>query len=380
MQSDKIPSIYAQEMNKLLTMPVFYILLFCFLAWNVYIFFSTEGYRLESIREAALQVEKISGSEEDYYENPDLKQVQKMAEKSKHFDQCTQALIEKNYGKLETRAKQIASETEERNSKTFTGLFHLHHMLFGKMFSMLILEGGILILLLLLYSLHYEKYQNTEDLVLSSRLDGKIYAVKLIVAAIYALILCGILCLLSLSCYFIAIDYRGIWQSYISSSANVEKRVVNDLYLLVYPYVTWKPMTLARYFALSLLLVFLLYLWIFLLSAAFSLFCEKSLTVLALLFSFLGILYVLGNGIMFLNMLEYILKAQPVHLMTKCGAWFTDYAPGDTYPLYEWLTMGIWNILTFVVFYALYRKKSFVAGNGEMCYDRPQRGKRWFIL
>ena len=92
-------------------------------------------------------------------------------------------------------------------------------------------------------------------------------------------------------------------------------------------------------------------------TAAFSLFCEKSLTVLILLFSFWGILYVLGNGIMIPNMLEYILKAQPVHLITKCGAGFTDYAPGDTYPLYEWLTMGIWNILTFAAFYAVYRKK-----------------------
>lgn len=361
MQSDKIPSIYAQEMNKLFTMPVFYVLLFCFLIWNVYIFFSMEGYRLESIREVASQVEEISDSEEDYCENPDLKQVQEMAEKSKHFDRYTQVLIEKNYGKLETRAKQIASKTEERKSKTFTGRFHLHHMLFEKMFSLLILEGGILILLLLLYSLHYEKYQNTEDLVLSSRIGGKIYAVKLIAAAVYAFFLCSILWLLSLSCYFIAIDYQGIWQSYISSSANVEKRMVNDSYLLVYPYVTWKPMTLARYFALSVLLVFLLYLWIFFLTATFSLICEKSLTVLILLCSFWGILYVLGNGIMFPNMLEYILKAQPVHLITKCGAWFTDYAPGDTYPLYEWLTMGIWNLLTFTVFYALYRKKSFIA-------------------
>lgn len=364
MRSDKIPSVYAQEMYKLLTMPVFYLLLFCFLAWNVYTFFSAEGYRLESIREAALQVEEMADGGEGYYEHPDLKKVQKMAGRSKHFAPYTQALIEKNYGKLVSRAEQIALGTEERNSKTFTGLFQLHQRLFGQLFSMLILEGGILIMLLLLYSLHYEKYQNTEDLALSSRLGGKIYAVKLLVAAIYVLLLCSILCLLSLSCYFIAIDYRGIWQSYISSSANVEKRVVNDLYLLVYPYVTWKPMTLARYFALSLLLVYLLYVWIFLLTAVFSLACEKTLAVPALLFSFLGILYVLGNGIMFPNMLEYILKAQPVHLMSKCGAWFTDYAPGDTYPLYEWLTMGIWNIFTFAVLYVLYRRK----------------GKRWLIL
>ena len=56
-------------------------------------------------------------------------------------------------------------------------------------------------------------------------------------------------------------------------------------------------------------------------------------------------LYALGNLIQVPNLLDFVLKCNPIHLTLKSGYWFMDYAAGDSYPGYEWLTCAMWILI-----------------------------------
>ena len=89
-------------------------------------------------------------------------------------------------------------------------------------------------------------------------------------------------------------------------------------------------------------IVFLLFLFMVLLMGMLSRWLNHSVKVVSVIIIFSFVLFFLGNEIGFPNGMEYVLKCNPVHLILKSGYWFMDYAPGDSYPLYELLTVVVW--------------------------------------
>ena len=334
--------IIRMEFEKLYKMPALYALVVMSIAFNIFLLVDVKGGSFSHIRYDSVHLEEAAESYAyDYYEDFRADQIQKLASGFASYRGITEELIRKNYQKLDIRAHEMTEA--EKNSVSFTGVYKLQDLLFGSLFRYLLMEGGLLIFLTVLYSMHYEKFHRTEDIAFVSKTGRNLFAVKHLVSGLYALLLCAIVVVVTLSVYFVLIDYSGIWGSFISSNYNADKRTVNDLYLTVYPYITWIPLTIAQYLWAVLGVMMALYLFMVVVTGILCQKMKNSIIVLAVVFILVFALYFIGNGIHTASMLEYILKLNPVHLVMKSGYWFMDYAPGDSYPWYELLTIVVWN-------------------------------------
>lgn len=344
----KIPDMYRLELEKLYQMPVFYVLVIMCIAWNSYLFWDAKGYRIEEIRYdiSYMQEHPDAFAQNyfvDYYNTLDMYKIQRFAKGETVYNDFMSKSIEKNYGKLKVRAEEMSDA--EKNSLLFTGGYKLHIFLFQNMFQTFIAEGVLLIGLVVLYSMHFEKYHHTEELMLVSKTGKDLFRIKLLVSGLFALLLSGLVIFISLGIYFISIDYSSIWNCFISSNYNAGARIINDLYRVVYPYITWVPMTVGQYFWASFGIICGLFLFMILFTGMLSRWMNHSVKVVSAVMLFFFMLYFLGNELAVSNGMEYVLKCNPVHLFLKSGYWFMDYAPGDTYPLYELLTVVVWIVL-----------------------------------
>lgn len=336
------------ELEKLYKMPAFYMLLVLCLVMNLYLVWNFFGYRQAELHEAAAMLESEpdvlrQALYYDYYSGLDFGQVEELARRETEFSPAAQAQIASNYAALQERADSM-TETEQK-SLSYGGAFRLHERLFGIYLPLITAEGMVMIFLTAVYSLHFEKYFGTEDLLLSSRTGPPGLRTRLLAAAVFAAALCLVLLAVSLSAWFAAVDYAGLWDSYVSSSYNADRRTVNDWYLYVYPYVTWQPVTVAGYLAASLGVLLGLWLMMWLLSGALALTERNSLGCVAAAAAGTFGLYGAGNLIQIPNLADYVLKCSPVHLLLKSGYWFMDYAAGDSYPAYEAVTVCVWILL-----------------------------------
>ena len=345
--------IFANEAVKLLSMPAFYICVLLCIGFNIYMLWDSVGYKLEVIKADIAFFENDEGGfgaeyYYDYYGQSDFQTVCAYAKRERTYDSFASRLIAGNYARLLNRVKTM--KPEEKNSISFTGVHRLHIFFYGSYVKYLIIESMLLIMLAVSYAMHFENYHHTGDITDVCKYKKVLVRMKLLAAAAFGLLLSLVLWLFSFLVYFSLIHYSGVWDSYISSVYNADRRVINDLYLYDYPYVTWKPMTQADYLLATVGVVFLLLLFAVLLAAVCSLCFQNDIEALMVIVGGAFLLYCLGNLMQPGNFLQFILQLTPVHLISKCGYWFMDYAPGDSYPAYEWLVAVVWILpLLFVV-------------------------------
>lgn len=348
------------ELEKLYKMPVFYVLLMLCLLMNLYLVWDFFGYRQAELREAAEVLESEPETlrqtlHDDYYSGLDFVQVETLGRRETKFAPAAQSRISANYALLQERADTMTKAEQE--SLSYGGIFRLHERLFGIYLPLIAAEGMVVIFLTAVYALHFEKYFGTEDLLLSSRTGPPGLRTKLLAAAVFATALCLLLLAVSLSAWFAAVDYSGLWDTYVSSSYNTDRRVVNDWYLYVYPYVTWQPMTVAGYLAASLGVMAGLWFIMWMLSGTLALICRYSMGCVAAAAAGAFGLYGAGNLIQIPDLADFALKCSPVHLLLKSGYWFMDYAAGDSYPAYEAVTVCIWILLAGAALLAALKRK-----------------------
>lgn len=344
--------IFANEAVKLLSIPAFYICVLLCCGLNIYMLWYGVGYKLESINADIAFLKEDAGGfggeyYYDYYGHSDFQTVCAYAKGERAYGNLTNRLIDSNYARLLKRVKTM--KPEEKNSISFTGLHRLHIFFYGSYVKYLIIESMLLIMLAVFYAMHFENYHHTGDITAVCKYKNTLVRMKLLAAAVFALLLNVVLWLFSFLAYFSLIDYSGIWDSYISSVYNADRRVISDLYLYNYPYVTWKPMTQASYLLATVGVVSLLLLFAVLLAAACSLCFQNDIEAFMVIVGGVFLMYCLGTLIQPGSFLEFVFQLTPVHLISKCGYWFMDYAPGDSYPAYEWLVGVVWIVLLLLV-------------------------------
>lgn len=335
-----------KELYKCFAMPAFYVLLLFSLGFNLFLLYDGLAYKMEAIHyDAALLKEDpalfAESYESDAYQKLDMQEVFSLAAGDAGYGNLTEHLIRKQYARLQERADSMTEE--EKNSLTFTGEDHLHAFLFEYYTKAICVESVLIVLLIFVYSLHYERMYQTEELVLATKCGKEIYAVKDRAAAYVSLLLLALLWTVSYGIYFVLVDYSCIWLSGISSSYNAFRRTVNGMYLCYYPCVTWVPFSFVQYFIANLFVVLGILAVVMLYVSFLAKKIKHTLALLMLFFISTALLYVVGNMLPVSGPLEYVCKLNPVHLVTKCGYWFMDYAPGDTYPIYECLTLFVWG-------------------------------------
>lgn len=119
-----------------------------------------------------------------------------------------------------------------------------HQYLYNTLFRVLLTESVLLGLLCALYLVGYEGLSGTQSLACVSRTGRRLWKHKTLAALTAALGLYALLTLLTMGPYLLLWDYRGIWDSSVSSQFNY---FVDMLYSR--PFLTWADFTVGSYFA-----------------------------------------------------------------------------------------------------------------------------------
>ena len=119
-----------------------------------------------------------------------------------------------------------------------------HQYLYNTLFRVLLTESVLLGLLCALYLVGYEGLSGTQSLACVSRTGRRLWKHKTLAALAAALGLYALLALFTLGPYLLLWDYRGIWDSSVSSQFNY---FVDMLYSR--PFLTWADFTVGSYFS-----------------------------------------------------------------------------------------------------------------------------------
>lgn len=119
-----------------------------------------------------------------------------------------------------------------------------HQYLYNALFRVLLTESILLSLLCALYLVGYEGLSGTQSLTCVSRTGRRLWKHKTLAALAAALGLYALMALLTLGTYLLLWDYRGIWDSSVSSQFNY---FVDMLYSR--PFLTWADFTVGSYFS-----------------------------------------------------------------------------------------------------------------------------------
>lgn len=200
-----------------------------------------------------------------------------------------------------------------------------------------------------LISWKYDLLQSSVNTLAATCTGRKLQGIKILAGTLAVLALYCCLCGISLGLYFTQWDYSGIWDASVSSQFNV----VSDL-LVQKPFLTWAPMTVARYLWAMLLMGGILVL-IFTLTAAAAgtLIPNTYMAALGLIAVYLAIYTALGasTGAGFW-LVYFILCSSPVSLWLSMDVWFTEMGIWSVIPWHETVccTLNLVLVLALVAF------------------------------
>lgn len=209
--------IFRMEFQKLCQMPVFYLLVLMFIGFNLWLFLDSKSYYIEAIQSDSKLLEESPEQFGEIYAyeldaKVDLLEIKEMAQRYEAYEKESEQIISANYGRLQQRADSM--EAEEKDSLTFTGAYRLHSFLFSYYLKYMMIECLIIIVLAVIYSMHFEVLHNTEDLVLVSKTGPNVFKIKLRAAFLFAMLLSLIIMGVSLGVYFGIVNYAEIWGAY----------------------------------------------------------------------------------------------------------------------------------------------------------------------
>lgn len=261
--------------------------------------------------------------------------------------------LSRNYETLQARVEQIKATKEDKYA-FYPGIhYSVHSNLFITLIQTVALQIIILTALTVLYLMDYERIHATEYLIYSSETGRKLQAVKWLSGMSMSLLYAMLLICIPLALFLLCVPMQGLWETPISSFMVMEHR---GNYL--YPYVTFMRLSFGNYLLLTLLVILLLLLLIGLLSGMVQFFSRNSyLTMLSL-----GLLFLTWIALPFLfgahtGFLHTAVELNPAMLWYMCGGWFIEYDPAVSFAGSEFLTIGVWLIVTLLGFG--YGKKYF---------------------
>lgn len=228
-------------------------------------------------------------------------------------------IIRDKYKDMQEVVKQKALSDEALSLQHASATPFMHENLFEIIIGWLMIEGMIISVLIALLSVGFEKQNETEGFVYTTRTGRSVVMKKLCATLVVALGTFLLLTLGTLLVYFTVHDYSVLEQSSISNVFNYR----NDLIAGYRPFVTWQSHTISTYLlskigiTLGLLVTFIL--------SAFIL----DIIIRNSYISFFAILIL--NGLIIVlpmvlsgNNLNFYLTLSPVWLWLKHSLWFTD--------------------------------------------------------
>ena len=209
-----------------------------------------------------------------------------------------------------------------------------HFLLNGITLRFLFLECGLLVALIVLFSLGYEHANRTAHTVYAAKTGRNIMRHKLTASLSAGLLACTLLSALTLGVYFALNDYGNIWGSSVSSGFNF----ISDEFAGDRPFVTWQSRTVSAYLLAVLGIALLLAVCFGLMAYVIGTLLKNSYI------SFLIFLIVNAKLVVFAVLFSkslpaYLAVHTPVWLWLKQPLWFTDGGPDFLWKNFE--TLGV---------------------------------------
>lgn len=295
-------------------------------------------------------LDKVSSVEAYYFLSSDLEQpyeninINKIADrelaKSSYNDNVNK-IIKKNYDEFTTRFQELKANGEHKNLFFHGRTYKMHSFLFKDIFTSIIYEIMILIVLATSFILNYEFESKTALVVYSTKRGRDLTKDKLIVALGSTVLVTTIIIGITLLIYFSVFDYSGLWGTSVNSFFSQEYSM---------PYMTWWSMSIFKYLLLVILVVYTLEIIFCGMTFILSLLIKNTYIVFGSFAAIVGIGILLP--VVIPENLDIIIYSvyTPFTLILNPSWWFM-LRGGLLLPskYYEIITLTIWSLLILVI-------------------------------
>lgn len=255
---------------------------------------------------------------ETYVDNLELKGS--IAEKMKNKYVLLQRSVDKKEQNNESLTLYLASST-----------YNIHSFLFTNLLSKILLEGALIGVLAVLFSLDYEQIYKTEDVVYATREGRNLISKKLYSGIIIGTFFYIIIAIISLILFLTLNKFGSILGSSISSSFNF----IKDTIIGIRPFTTWNSFSILSYIIAFLILSIGLIICFMLIAFCLGVLVRNIYIGFAIFVISNALFLLLPSYISTSNILFYTFVLSPVNLWMKQGLWFTDGGIEVLWPNFE---------------------------------------------
>ena len=214
----------------------------------------------------------------------------------------------------------------------FLSDYRMHSNLFSAKMKTLALEGVLLVALLTVLITNYEFEKKTQLVIYSTKNGRKLIWHKFFASMIGSLFVILVLFGLTLLSYFMVYDYSAVWQTPISSGFNWEYKL---------PYITWWEIPLWQYLIFAIGILSSVLLMVSLLTFSISVFLKNTyfawcLCILVLVSMFVVPFYFTNSTAQWLMHFNITLLLLNPHLYFDGGTTYTMTKYHELYTLLLW--------------------------------------------
>lgn len=289
-------------------------------------------------------LDKVSTIEAYYFLSSDLEigyddiDINKMAEgelSKSPYNEKVNSIIKENYDKFAIRFNELKENGEHKNLFFYGKAYEMHSFLFKDIFTAMIYEIMILIVLATGFIVNYEFENNTAQVAYSTKRGRNLIKDKMIVALGTTILLTTIIIAITLSIYFSVFDYSGLWGVSISNYFAQE---------VAMPYMAWWNMSILKYLITVIFVVYILEIIFCGIAFILATFIKNTYIVFGVFAMMIGSGMLLP--IFIPNSLDVIIASvyTPFTLIINPSWWFMMRSGLQIYKYYEVITLLAWSI------------------------------------
>ncbi|WP_078555178.1 hypothetical protein [Bacillus alkalicellulosilyticus] len=256
--------------------------------------------------------------------------------------------VRRNYSQLENRVASLIENNEHKHLFFIGKIYGMHSLLFKQLFSSMIYQIMILVVLTTAFLTNYEFESKTQLLMYSTKRGRRLAIDKLTVSLLSTVAITSSILLPTLLAFFSMFNYKGLWHVPISNFFNWEPPLL--------PYISWWNLSFLQFLLCTILVVYVASILFSAITFIISIFIKNSYLVFfifVILFgvSLLAIQFFPRDGI-----LIFITAFTPFVLIINPSVWFMESGAFTTFKYYEVITLCSWLLLLFILSLMSYKK------------------------
>lgn len=261
--------------------------------------------------------------------------------------------VRRQYEKLVPRLEEIQANQEHVQLFLPGTVFRSHSLVFKTLFSFVIIQAMLLVVLFTAYVTNYEYDQGSYLVAFSTKRGRSLMWDKLLAALTASAMATMFLVLATFGSYFLAVDYSRLWHIPISTGFLIEPDGN--------PFISWWDFSFIEYFLLGILLIFLLQMLFTLITFVLSLWIKNSYVVFIVFAILFGLGLLVPGEVPKNSILSLYSAFNPSSLVLGSRKWWMESGAFTSFQYYETITISSW--LALFIFASWFSMKKFHTRN-----------------